>query len=612
MTVLAPAFDKPYWLGTSLEGEAELTPRIALTSSPYALNVGDGGGDGDITAVRAGSGLLGGAEAGDATLDVDTTFLDNRFINPGEAGSISSLMIVSGSVSGEHVAAGAISGTDIAAGAVSGTHIVAGAVTGTHIAAGTIEPGKLNVSSGSQDQVLTINQGAASWRTLPGGGPAGWSLTGNAGTTPGANFIGTTDGKAFEIRAAGVGIGTSSPSGTLHVSAGTSGDAVFILEADSDNNQNEDNPVVRLRQDGGRHGVNIGFDNAGFGSNRFGIGRRFENQDFFDSFVIETETGNVGIATNAPSSPLTVAGIVESKTGGFKFPDGSVQATAAGGGASWNQTGNSVAGGAFVGTTNDVPLELRTNQVSALTITKVTDPVGPKIGARFVFKTAGAFGAGLAINTDFPTQPVHIVNAYSGGIQIDGPAPALLLGSTAAVGLATANTDYSLAATPGDIVVRSAADADVILASSINAKLFVQGSTGNVGIGTTSPNHPLTMGSGAHVTAGGVWTNASSRYFKEGFEPIDVESVLQRVVAMPITKWRYSSDSGSAHIGPVAEDFNSAFGLGGDERFIGTVDADGVALAAIQGLFRLVESQSAEIARLRAEVAALSKTLAAE
>ncbi len=40
-------------------------------------------------------------------------------------------------------------------------------------------------------------------------------------------------------------------------------------------------------------------------------------------------TGNVGIANAVPSFPLDVAGIIRSSSGGFRFPDGSTQTTAA-------------------------------------------------------------------------------------------------------------------------------------------------------------------------------------------------------------------------------------------------------------------------------------------
>ncbi len=58
-------------------------------------------------------------------------------------------------------------------------------------------------------------------------------------------------------------------------------------------------------------------------------------------------------------------------------------------------------------------------------------------------------------------------------------------------------------------------------------------------------------------------------------------------------------------MGPMAEDFKANFGLGGDGKSIGTVDADGVALAAIQGLNQKLKFANTENAALRAESAEL-------
>jgi hypothetical protein len=101
---------------------------------------------------------------------------------------------------------------------------------------------------------------------------------------------------------------------------------------------------------------------------------------------------------------------------------------------------------------------------------------------------------------------------------------------------------------------------------------------------------------------GGVWTNGSSRSFKDGFEEIDKIDVLERLAALPVTKWRYRGEDESEHIGPTAEDFREAFGLGHDQRYITTVDADGVALAAIQGLYEVVLAQQQRIAELEARL----------
>ncbi|MBE7457559.1 MAG: hypothetical protein KJ057_02700 [Phycisphaerae bacterium] len=57
------------------------------------------------------------------------------------------------------------------------------------------------------------------------------------------------------------------------------------------------------------------------------------------TFIVRA-SGGVGINTNDPTSPFTVAGTIESKSGGFKFPDGTVQVTAATGGSLWQQNGN--------------------------------------------------------------------------------------------------------------------------------------------------------------------------------------------------------------------------------------------------------------------------------
>lgn len=92
-------------------------------------------------------------------------------------------------------------------------------------------------------------------------------------------------------------------------------------------------------------------------------------------------------------------------------------------------------------------------------------------------------------------------------------------------------------------------------------------------------------GNGAHVTPGGMWVSTSDRATKTDLESIDPRKVLQGVLDLPLLRWRYDGEPGAVrHLGPMAQDFHAAFGLGSSDRHIGMVDADGVALAAIQGL----------------------------
>jgi hypothetical protein len=61
----------------------------------------------------------------------------------------------------------------------------------------------------------------------------------------------------------------------------------------------------------------------------------------------------------------------------------------------------------------------------------------------------------------------------------------------------------------------------------------------------------------------------------------------------------------------MAQDFRASFGLGNDDRTYHSVDAHGVALAAIQALERVVRQQEQRIRRLEQENRALGQRLRA-
>jgi len=97
----------------------------------------------------------------------------------------------------------------------------------------------------------------------------------------------------------------------------------------------------------------------------------------------------------------------------------------------------------------------------------------------------------------------------------------------------------------------------------------------------------------------GTWNSLSTRTAKTGIEPIDPPTVLEKVERLSIDRWEYDGDSDATHMGPMAEEFHDAFGLGSDERRIATVDADGVALAAIQGLAEELDAARERVATQR-------------
>lgn len=119
-----------------------------------------------------------------------------------------------------------------------------------------------------------------------------------------------------------------------------------------------------------------------------------------------------------------------------------------------------------------------------------------------------------------------------------------------------------------------------------------------------------TSTAGVVLTAGAnAWAAVSDRNAKQDFVPVNARDVLERVAAMPVTTWTYKSEPGVRHMGPMAQDFRAAFGLGTNDKSIVTVDADGVALAAIQGVNEKVSSLEVESRALRAENRGLRERL---
>ncbi|MBL0028754.1 MAG: tail fiber domain-containing protein [Rhodanobacteraceae bacterium] len=124
---------------------------------------------------------------------------------------------------------------------------------------------------------------------------------------------------------------------------------------------------------------------------------------------------------------------------------------------------------------------------------------------------------------------------------------------------------------------------------------------------TTAPDR-FTVDSNGNVSARGSITQLSSRDAKTDFAETDADAVLARVARLPITTWRYKdADRGDRHLGPVAQDFHAAFGLGRDDEHVAPTDLAGVALAAIQALNAQIADRDARIEALERRLTTLEQ-----
>jgi hypothetical protein len=146
--------------------------------------------------------------------------------------------------------------------------------------------------------------------------------------------------------------------------------------------------------------------------------------------------------------------------------------------------------------------------------------------------------------------------------------------------------------------------------NSIAADAFHVRASGGVYL-YTSDN----LTSGAYLSSGGSsWTAVSDSTLKRNIREVDYSQVLAKVAALPVSQWSYKSqDESIEHIGPMAQDFYRLFALGDDDKHINTIDPDGVALAAIRGLYEVnqelkdrLQAQAAEISTLKSQLSGLT------
>jgi trimeric autotransporter adhesin len=206
----------------------------------------------------------------------------------------------------------------------------------------------------------------------------------------------------------------------------------------------------------------------------------------------------------------------------------------------------------------------------------------------------GAYGLGAAVGGGVYNSALGAYGTVPGGVD------------------SHASGDYSFAAGRGAVANHSgtfvwADDTPAYIASTADNQFVVRASGGARFYSDTNATV------GVRLAPGGTgWSGVSDRNLKENFTPVDNESLLTALNTIPMTTWNMKSqDDSIRHIGPMAQDFHAAFGVGEDNTHISYSDANGVSLAAIQGLFQLLQEQGAENRELRLAIERLEQRLSA-
>jgi hypothetical protein len=413
-------------------------------------------------------------------------------------------------------------------------------------------------------------------------GQPSWRLSGNGGTDPAQDFLGTIDNTPLNLRvndarALRIEPALTSPNliggdAANNVTAGASG--ATISGGGIDDNPN------RVTDDFGTIGG--GTDNSAANSATVGGG------DANDATGLAATVG--GGDSNAAS------GLDALVSGGFSNTATAREATVGGGGGNHATQRDATVAGGGSNTANG-----NGTTIGGGLSNSASGPQGTVAGGFSNFASAeqSAVGGGFANRAEgvLSTIPGGEFNHTGGNFSFAAGREAHANNNGAFVWADSANAP--IASTQDDQFVARAGGHFFLTRNSVLPE--DQGL-----INTSAGANPDGTG-GAYLSNGGVWTDVSNENAKTAFKPVRGQRVLGKLAKLPVTTWSYKAEPGVRHLGPVAQDFHRAFGLGEDARHIAPLDTSGVALAGIKALNKTVERQGRQIAHLQARLAAMKR-----
>ncbi|HEX7152755.1 MAG TPA: tail fiber domain-containing protein [Thermoanaerobaculia bacterium] len=269
-------------------------------------------------------------------------------------------------------------------------------------------------------------------------------------------------------------------------------------------------------------------------------------------------------------------------------------------------------------TTSDTPA-LRLEQNNSGGFTAQTWDIGGNEANFFIRDLTGGSKLSFRIRPGAPTSSIDIAGNGNVGVGTASPSQKLdVRGSSA-----TADTFAFIGSDPtngpgmlighaggtsgvgrGGVVINSIADASAVAPNPsvriliAGAQRFIIDNQGYMGIGgITDPSVPVHSSTGASLSVGGVWTNASSRDYKQHIQELSTEEAMATVAALKPVTYEYKVDPNDPQVGFIAEDVPSLVATP-DRKGLATMDVVAVLTKVVQEQQKTIEQLNERLSQL--------------